>query len=75
MANMPGADQSLKSERVLEINPEHPVFATLKAAQEAGDTEKVKDYTGILYDQALLVEGLPIDDPADYAEKVIGLMK
>ncbi|MGI6535532.1 MAG: molecular chaperone HtpG [Eggerthellaceae bacterium] len=75
MANMPGADQSLKSERVLEINPEHPVFATLKAAQEAGDTDKVKDYTDILYDQALLVEGLPIDDPADYAERVISLMK
>jgi molecular chaperone HtpG len=75
MANMPGADESLKSERVLEVNPEHPVFATLKAAYDAGDNDKLKDYTQILYDQALLVEGLPIDDPADYAEKVIALMK
>ena len=75
MAAMPGADQGLKSERVLEVNAEHPVFATLKAAQAAGDTDKVKDYTQILYDQALLVQGLPIDDPADYAERVIRLMK
>ncbi|MGI6591006.1 MAG: molecular chaperone HtpG [Eggerthellaceae bacterium] len=74
MANMPGADQSLKSERVLEVNPDHEVFATLKAAQALGDTEKVENYTKILYDQALLVEGLPIDDPSDYAKRVVKLM-
>ena len=47
----------------------------LKAAQDAGDADKVKLYTEILYNQALLVEGLPIDDPVAYAQAVTQLMK
>lgn len=53
----------------------HPVFAVLKAAQEAGDTDKVKKYSALLYAQAQLIEGLPVDDPAAYAEAVCSLMK
>ena len=59
---------------VMEMNENHPVFGTLKAAHEAGDIEKVADYTGILYDQALLVEGIPLDDPLAFAQAVSKLM-
>ena len=76
MAQMPGADMGgLTATRVLEVNAHHPVFEVLKAAHEAGDADKVKLYTEILYDQALLVNGLAIDDPAAYAQKVFSLMK
>ena len=47
----------------------------LKTAQEAGDADKVKLYADILYNQALLVEGLPIEDPVAYAQAVTQLMK
>lgn len=67
--------EGMRSERVLELNVKHPVFETLKAAQEAGDAEKVGLYTGILYNQALLVEGLPVDDPVAFAQSVAKLMK
>ena len=50
------------------------MFATLAAAQAAGDAEKVRLYANVLYGQALLVEGLPIEDPAAYAEDVCALM-
>ena len=73
LSGQPGGDE-VKSTRVLEVNAEHPVFETLKAAQEAGDADKVKLYTEILYDQALLVEGMPIDDPVAYAQAVAKLM-
>lgn len=45
-----------KSQRVLELNAKHPVFDKLVAAQKAGDADKIKQYSGLLYDQALLVE-------------------
>lgn len=66
--------ESVKSERVLEINAKHPVFEVLRAAQEAGDSEKVALYANILYNQALLVEGMPIEDPVAYANAVAKLM-
>ena len=76
MAQMPDDGMgALKASRVLEVNAEHPVFEVLKAAQEAGDADKVKLYTEILYDQALLVNGLEIADPAAYAQKIFSLMK
>ena len=73
LSQMPDG-QEIKSERVLEINAQHPVFDTLKSAQEKGDTDKVKLYTDILYNQALLVEGLPIADPVAYAQTISKLL-
>ena len=70
----PGGEE-VKSDKVLELNVNHPVFAVLKAAQEAGDTEKVEKYSALLYAQAQLIEGLPVDDPSAYAEAVCSLMK
>lgn len=64
----------IKSERVLEINAKHPVFEVLKDSQDSGDTDKVKLYADILYNQALLVEGMPIEDPVAYANAVTKLM-
>lgn len=75
MLSMMPEGSDMKSERVLELNTEHPVFETLKDAQDAGDAEKVESYTDILYNQALLVEGLPIDDPVKFAQEISGLMQ
>ena len=75
MAQMPDGGQGVKSERVLELNVKHPVFAALTAAQAAGDADKVKRYANILYNQALLVEGMPLEDPVAYANAVTELMK
>ncbi len=67
--------QNLKSQRVLEINAQHDIFKTLQEAQKEGNTEKVASYTNILYNQALITEGLPIEDPVAYAQAVCDLMK
>ena len=63
-----------KSQRVLELNAKHPVFEKLVAAQSAGDADKVKLYAGLLYDQALLVEGILPADPVAFAQSVCELM-
>ncbi len=73
--SMPGADQNVKSEKVLEINGEHEIFATLQNAFTSGDSEKLAAYTSILYEQARLIEGLSIEDPVEYANNVCKLMK
>ena len=67
-------DSGLKAERILELNVEHPVFRALEAAV-AADAEKAKDYAALLYAQALLIAGLPLEDPAGYTDLVCGLMK
>ena len=63
-----------KSQRVLELNAKHPVFDKLVAAQKAGDADKIKQYSGLLYDQALLVEGILPEDPVAFAAAVCELM-
>lgn len=67
--------QNIKSDRVLEINAQHSIFKTLQEAQKEHDTDKIKQYTNILYNQALITEGLPIEDPVAYAQAVCDLMK
>ena len=62
-----------RAERVLELNPENPVFEKLKELQTA-DEEKAKEYAKVLYYQAELLAGLPISDPAAYSELVFKLM-
>ncbi len=73
--NMPGGEEmgQVKAERVLEINPEHKVMESLKATYEA-DKEKAKKYAKILYTQSLLIAGLEIENPAEYADMVCDLM-
>ncbi len=74
LASGPEAGQAPKAVRVLEINAKHPVFEKLRAAQEAGDAEKVGLYAGLLYNQALLVEGILPEDPVAFASQVCELM-
>ncbi len=62
-----------KAERVLEVNPDAPVFQALKDAI-ANDEEKAKKYAELLYDQALLIAELPLEDPAGYSDLVCSLM-
>ena len=63
-----------KSQRVLELNAKHPVFAKLQDAQKAGESDRVAKYAGLLYDQALLVEGILPEDPVAFASAVCDLM-
>ena len=69
---MPG-DQKISSSKVLEINPDHPVFNSLKNAFE-NDKDKLEKYSKLLYDQALLIEGMPVDDPVEFSNLVSELM-
>ena len=73
-AMMPEAE-NMKSQRVLELNTDHPVFEVMKAAQDAGDREKVARYARMLYNQALLVEGMPIEDPVEFTKDIADLMR
>lgn len=70
---MPYNDQNIKADKVLEININHDVFKSLKEAYE-NDKDKLKLYTGLLYNQALLIEGLPIDDPVDFTNNICKMM-
>ena len=72
---MPNAQNAPKAQRVLEINGSHPVFNSLTAAFAAGDTKKVENYAKLLYDQALLIEGLSVEDPVAFSNAICELMQ
>ena len=74
LKNMPGND-GVKSEKILEINENHSVFAALKKTMADGNSEKLALYAGILYEQARLIEGLSVEDPIAYAKAVCSLLK
>ena len=74
IAQGPEGEKAPKAQRVLQLNAAHPVFGKLVAAEEAGDKDRLKLYGDILYDQALLVEGLPVEDPVQFAKNVTELM-
>ncbi len=64
----------LKAVKILEINPEHALFARLKALDANKDSEEFKTFCELLYDQAMLIEGVMPDDPAALANKIAELM-
>ena len=66
-------DQKVEANKVLEINPEHPVFETLKKLYES-DKDKVEKYSKLLYNQALMIEGMPVEDPVEFSNLVCELM-
>jgi molecular chaperone HtpG len=70
--SMPNS-QNIKAERVLEINVNHEVFKALKDAFET-DKERLKLYSNVLYNQALLIEGLPIEDPVEFTNNICKLI-
>lgn len=70
----PDAAHAPRAQRILEINPEHPVFKKLVDACASEDKDKLKLYANVLLDQALLVEGLTIEDPIMFAKHICELM-
>ncbi|MDF3002942.1 MAG: htpG [Bacillota bacterium] len=67
------SDDKVKAEKVLELNAFHPVLKAMKEAYEA-DKDKAKTYTELLYNQALMIEGLPIEDPVAFSNAVCDLI-
>ncbi|CAM4460436.1 molecular chaperone HtpG [Paenibacillus endophyticus] len=65
--------QDVKADKVLEINVNHEIFAALKDAQ-GKDQAKLSLYTSLLYNQALLIEGLPIQDPVSFTNDICKVM-
>ncbi|KEZ48941.1 molecular chaperone HtpG [Metabacillus indicus] len=65
--------QNIKAEKILEINSSHDVFASLKDAH-ANDKEKLALYTNLLFNQALLIEGLTIEDPVEFTNDICKIM-
>ena len=72
LGQMPDGE-SIKADKVLEINVDHNVYSRLKDAFE-NDKEKFNLYTKLLYNQALLIEGLPIEDPVEFTNNIWKLM-
>lgn len=66
-------NQQIKADKVLEINVNHDVFESLKEAYDH-DKDKLNLYTNLLYNQALLIEGLPIQDPVDFTNDICKVM-
>ncbi|WP_138417655.1 molecular chaperone HtpG [Aquibacillus sediminis] len=66
-------NQNIKADKVLEINVDHEVFQSLKANFDH-DKQKVELYTQLLYNQALLIEGLPITDPVEFTNDICKVM-
>ena len=73
-ASIPGDSEAnkVKAKRVLEINADHPAYAALKKAYSE-DKDRAKAMAGIMYSQALLIAGMPMDDVLKYSEDVFSL--
>ena len=65
--------QNIKADKVLEININHKVLDSLKDAYE-NDKERLKLFTNLLYNQALLIEGLPLEDPVEFTNNIWQLL-
>ncbi|MGN1350288.1 MAG: molecular chaperone HtpG [Anaerovoracaceae bacterium] len=74
MNSMP-IQEKVESQKVLEINPNHSVFATLTETFQSGDEAKLRIYASLLYDQAALIGGLPVEDPVAFSNHICDLMK
>ncbi len=67
-------NEGIKADKILEINIDHPAFKALEQAKTVSK-EEFSLYTKLLYDQALLIEGLPIEDPVEFADNIWKLLK
>ncbi|WP_418791911.1 molecular chaperone HtpG [Phosphitispora sp. TUW77] len=72
--SLPNNDQNIKADKVLEINVNHDVFKALQEAYEK-DKDKLQLYTDLLYNQALLIEGLTIEDPVEFTNNICKMMR
>ena len=74
LSKMPDAeDRSIKAETVLEVNVDHPISKKLEELFES-DKDKLAEYSRILYAQACLINGLPLENPSEVSDMVCGLM-
>ncbi len=73
LSNQPDMTNRIKAQKVLEINTDHKIFDTITKLYQS-DKDKVKTYTELLYNQALLIEGMPIEDPVGFANSICELM-
>ena len=65
--------QDVKAGRILEINPNHDIFKAIQNVYQ-NNADKINDYASLLFDQALLIEGLSIEDPVAFSNKICELM-
>ena len=72
LKNMP-VSEDIKARKVLELNPNHPLFEKLKSLLDS-DKERLSLYSEILYQQALLIEGMPLENPLEFTEKILKIM-
>lgn len=72
LSAMPNGEGA-KAEKILEVNPNHAIFGKLKSLYET-DKDKAGEYADILYSQALLIEGMPIENPVEFSNKICEIM-
>ena len=72
ISQMPG-DQDVKAKKILEINPQHDLFKAIEKVFK-NSPEDIDDYANLLYNQALLIEGLEIKDPVDFSNKMVKVL-
>ena len=68
--SMPGANQGVKAQLVLEINAEHPIVDKLKGASD----DDLKKYTNLLYSSARLIAGLDLENPTEFSDALADMM-
>ncbi len=71
--SMPANNDKVSAQKVLEINANHKIFESLKDAFE-NDKDKVEEYAKLLYNQALLIEGMSVEDPIEFSNAICNLM-
>lgn len=72
LKSMPN-QQDIKAEKILEINPDHDLFKAVESVYQK-DSHKIDEYASLLYHQAMLIEGLPIEDPTEFSNNLVKLM-
>jgi len=73
LSQLPDAKSDLKAKRILEINPDHPLLDALQRTS-IQNPAKIEDIAWVLYDQACLIEGLPVEDPMRFSKKLSQLL-
>ena len=71
LSQIPG-NEGVKAEKILALNPEHPVFKKLQSSE---NTETFNDLLDVLYTEALILEGFQIENPVDFIKKLNNLIK
>ena len=71
LSQLPG-NEEVKAEKILALNPEHPVFKKLQTLE---NSEEFKDLLDVLYTEALILEGFQVENPVEFIKKLNNLLK